>query len=85
MDFEVGEWGEVVGNICLAGLCLVVFGCLKISLQLWQCIYVQTCGHDGKEEEELASFGAGKLHGRSKSCVSCTQCEKNGSKSSTSG
>lgn len=61
MDFEVDEWGGVVGNIFLSGLCLVVLGCLKISLQLWQCIYVQACGY-GKEEEELASFGAGKLH-----------------------
>lgn len=62
MGFEAGERGGVAGNVFLAGLCLVVFGCLKISLQLWQRIYVQACGYDGKEEEELASFGAGKLH-----------------------
>lgn len=49
-----------MGNVFLAGLCLVVFGCLKISLQLWQRIYVQARGRDG-EEEELASFGAGTL------------------------
>ena len=61
MGFEVGEWGGVVGNVFLAGLCLVVFGCLKISLQLWQHVCVQARGRD-REEEELASFGAGKLH-----------------------
>jgi len=61
MGFEVGEWGGVVGNVLLAGLCLVAFGCLKISLQLWQRVYVQASGRDGKEEE-LASLGAGKLH-----------------------
>lgn len=57
----MGEWGGVVGNVFLAGLCLVGLGCLKISLQLWQQVCVQAHGRDG-EEEELASFGAGKLH-----------------------
>lgn len=50
-----------MGNVFLAGLCLVGLGCLKISLQLWQQVCVQAHGRDG-EEEELASFGAGKLH-----------------------
>lgn len=50
-----------MGNVFLAGLCLVVFGCLKISPQLWQHVCVQAHDCDGGQEE-LASFGAGKLH-----------------------
>lgn len=61
MGFEVDEWGGGAGNVFLAGLCFVVFRCLKISLQLWQHVCIQARGRDG-EEEELASFGAGKLY-----------------------
>lgn len=61
MGFKVGEWGGMVGSVLLAEFGLVVFGCLNISLQLWQHICIPSHGCD-REEKELASFGAGKRH-----------------------
>lgn len=61
-----------MGNVFPAGLCLVVFECLKISPQLWQHVCVQAHDCDGGQGE-LASSGAGKLHWMNSSCVSSTQ------------
>lgn len=64
-------WGGGVGNVFLAGLCSLVFGYLKISLQLWQRVCVQPCGRDG-EEEELASLGLENCTEGTKSRASCS-------------
>lgn len=64
-------WGVGVGNVFLAGLCSLVFGYLKISLQLWQRVCVQACGRDG-EEEELASLGLENCAEGTKSRASCS-------------
>lgn len=63
--------GVGVGNVFLAGLCSLVFGYLKISLQLWQRVCVQACGRDG-EEEELASLGLENCAEGTKSRASCS-------------